>query len=117
MVHHNINVFNLQASLNFYELALGLKETSRMDDVNFTIVYLSDQVSGHLLELTYLKDRSCAYDLGDNEVHFAFIVDDYEQAKKFHGEQGWICFDNDSMGIYFIEDPDGYWIEILPAKR
>jgi lactoylglutathione lyase len=30
---------------------------------------------------------------------------------------GCICFENPSMGIYFLEDPDGYWIEIIPTRK
>ena len=44
-------------------------------------------------------------------------VDDYEAARKRHEEMGAVCFVNEKMGVYFIEDPDGYWIEILPEKR
>ena len=57
-----------------------------------------------------------AYNLGDNEIHLAFSVDDYEGAHKLHEEMGCICFENKAMGLYFIADPDGYWIEILRAK-
>ena len=40
-------------------------------------------------------------------------ADDYEAAHARHQEMGCICFENPDMGIYFIEDPDGYWIEIV----
>ena len=43
----------------------------------------------------------------------AFTVDDYAAAHAHHEEMGVICYENPSMGIYFIEDPDGYWLEIL----
>ena len=38
----------------------------------------------------------------------------FYEAHKKHEEMGCICFENHEMGIYFIEDPDGYWLEILP---
>lgn len=41
-------------------------------------------------------------------------TDDFDAAHKKHKEMGCICFENEAMGIYFIEDPDGYWLEILP---
>lgn len=66
--------------------------------------------------MTWLADRQEAYELGDNESHLAFITDDYEAAHKKHEEMGCICFENTSMELYFINDPDGYWIEILPNR-
>ena len=56
------------------------------------------------------------YNLGDNEIHLAFTADDYDAAYAKHKEMGCICFENPKMGIYFISDPDGYWLEIIPAK-
>ena len=66
--------------------------------------------------LTWLRDRTAPYDLGENEFHLAFRVDDYEAAHAKHEKMGCICFENTKMGLYFIEDPDGYWLEILPPK-
>ena len=43
-------------------------------------------------------------------------VDDFDKAYELHKEMGCICFENKEMGIYFINDPDNYWIEILPAN-
>ena len=40
----------------------------------------------------------------------------YDKARAFHREKGWVCFENEAMGIYFIKDPDGYWLEILPPR-
>ena len=118
-VHNNFNVKDLQKSLKFYEEALGLTEYERKTakDGAFIIVYLTDGNSKHLLELTWLRDwEKPNYDLGDNEFHLALETDDFEAAKRKHGEMGCICFINEAMGIYFINDPDNYWIEILPKK-
>ena len=116
--HNNINVKNLDVSLAFYKEALGLEESRRIETDDFTIVYLSDGESKHLLELTWLKDwPKDKYDLGDNEFHLALVTDDYEAAHKKHKEMGVIEFENEKMGIYFITDPDEYWIEILPKKK
>ncbi|MFQ9510826.1 MAG: VOC family protein [Lachnospiraceae bacterium] len=116
--HNNFNVFDLERSLTFYKEALGLVETRRHEaaDGSFTLVYLGDEETSHLLELTYLKEWDRPYNLGDNEFHLAFIVDDYEAAHKKHEEMGCICYENPGMGIYFISDPDGYWLEIVPKK-
>lgn len=118
MIHENYNVLDLQKSMDFYEKALGLKEVRRKEasDDSFIIVYMGDEVSGFELELTWLKERTEAYSLGDEEFHLAFETDDFEAAHKLHSEMGCICFENAAMGIYFIKDPDGYWLEIVPAK-
>nr|WP_300184473.1 VOC family protein [uncultured Agathobaculum sp.] len=116
--HNNFNVRDLDKSLAFYRDALGLVETRRINapDGSFIIVYLGDGVSAHLLELTWLRDWDRAYNLGDNEFHLAFDVDDYDAAHRLHQQMDCICFENPAMGIYFIADPDGYWLEIVPAK-
>lgn len=118
-LHNNINVFDLQKSIAFYDEALGLKEVSRIEseDGSFIIVYLGDGISKHTLELTWLRDKTTPYNLGDNEIHLAFEVDDYEGALKKHRAMEVVCFENDAMGIYFISDPDGYWVEILPTNH
>lgn len=118
-VHNNINVLNLEKSLAFYKSALNLVETKRKNasDDSFTLVFLADSLaSEHLLELTYIKNKNTPYNLGDNEIHLAFRVDDFESAYNHHKNMGVICFENKDMGIYFISDPDGYWIEILPTR-
>lgn len=116
--HNNINVLNLEKSLAFYHEALGLKEVERYEDKNgaFTLVYLGDGITPHALELTWLRERQDPYDLGENEFHIAFTVDDFAAAHEKHQQMGCICFENESMGIYFISDPDGYWLEILPDR-
>ena len=116
--HNNFNVLNLEKSLEFYEKALGLKEVRRMEseDGSFILVYLGDGVNNHTLELTWLRDWDRPYNLGDNEFHLALRVDDFDGAYELHKEMGCICYENKDMGIYFIADPDNYWIEILPGR-
>ncbi len=118
--HNNFNVRDLDKSLAFYKEALGLTEVRRKeaDDGSYIIVFLGDTTgSVHQLELTWLRDWDRPYNLGDNEFHLAFKVDDYEAAHALHEKMGCICFENHKMGIYFINDPDNYWVEIVPAKR
>ena len=69
--HFNINVTNLEKSIEFYGKALGLHESHRKvsDDGSFILVYLTDNCSGFLLELTWLRDHTEAYELGENESH------------------------------------------------
>lgn len=116
--HNNLNVYDLERSLHFYEEALGLTVTREKEasDGSFKLVFLGDASTSHLLELTWLKDRKQPYNLGDNEIHLAFYTDDFEAALKKHREMGCVCFENTKMGVYFIEDPDGYWLEILPPR-
>ncbi|NMA69558.1 MAG: lactoylglutathione lyase [Desulfitobacterium sp.] len=116
--HNNINVLNLEKSLKFYEEALGLKEVKRYapESGEFILVYLGDGETSHTLELTWLRDRTEPYNLGENEFHLALTVDDFEAAYEHHKKMGCICFENKEMGIYFINDPDNYWIEILPSS-
>lgn len=117
--HNNINVLNLEKSLKFYEEALGLTEVRRVAPENgdFIIVFLSDGTTSHLVELTWLKNWDKPYDLGDNEFHMAFRTDDFENAYEKHKEMGCISYENKEMGLYFINDPDDYWIEILPSGK
>ena len=116
MIHENYNVYDLQKSLDFYEKALGLREKRRKEaeDGSFIIVYVANDQSGFELELTWMRDMDRPYNLGDCEFHLAFRTDDYEAAHRLHEEMGCICYENPKMGIYFIQDPDGYWLEILP---
>lgn len=118
--HYNFNVTDLDRSLKFYGEAVGLSEIRRKeaDDGRFIIVYLGDGQTNFQLELTWLRDwDKDSYDLGDNEMHLAFVTDDFEKAHTKHTEMGCICYENPTMGIYFIEDPDGYWLEILPKRK
>lgn len=115
--HVNFNVLNLEKSIAFYKEALGLTPVREMTPTGapFKLVYLGDGTSNFTLELTWLFDRTQPYDLGENEFHLAFATDDYDAMYKKHTQMGCVCFDNPEVGIYFIEDPDGYWIEIVPA--
>jgi len=117
MVHNNLNVFNLEKSLAFYAEALQLTEVRRNDKPKFTIVFLGDGFTPHKLELTWMKERTVPYNLGDNEIHLAFTVDDFDAALAFHKKMDCVCYENKEMGIYFIADPDGYWLEIIPEFR
>ena len=118
--HFNINVTDLNKSIEFYRKALGLKEVARKEAGNgsFILVYLTDGVTPFTLELTWLRDHTQAYELGENESHLCIRVEgDYDQIREYHREMGCISYENHDMGLYFINDPDDYWIEILPGHR
>ncbi len=116
--HSNINVFDLDKSVRFYEEALGLHVVRRHNDEKgrFSIVFLTDEIGKYRLELTWLADKKTPYELGDNESHICFVADDFDAAYAKHSEMGVICFENKEMGLYFIEDPDGYWMEVVPQR-
>lgn len=117
--HFNFNVFDLERSLKFYDEALGLKPVREKNaaDGRYKIIFLGDGRSPFLLELTWLRDRTEPYDLGEQEYHLALSADDFEAAHAKHEAMGAICFENPEMGIYFLEDPDGYWIEVIPPRK
>ena len=118
MVHENYNVSDLDASIAFYGKALGLHEVRRKtaSDGSYIIAYLANENASFELELTWLRDHPQKYDLGECEFHLAFRTDDYDAAHALHEQMGCICFENPKMGIYFITDPDGYWLEIVPTR-
>lgn len=118
MVHENYNVLDLNRSLAFYKEALGLTECRRITapDGSFVIVYIGNDTTDFNMELTWLRDHKEPYNLGEMEFHLAFHVDAFEEAHTLHEKMGCICFENPTMGIYFIQDPDGYWLEIIPEK-
>jgi lactoylglutathione lyase len=116
--HFNINVLDLERSLTFYEQALGLKEERRKTaaDGSYIIVFLSDGTAAGKLELTWLKSQKIPYNLGDEEFHIAFKTQDFDAAYALHKQMDCICYENKKMGIYFINDPDGYWLEVVPVR-
>ena len=118
MIHENYNVIDLDRSLRFYEEALGLTEKRRKTakDGSYVIVFVGNEASDFELELTWLRDHPQPYDIGEEEFHLAFRTDDFEAAHALHEQMGCICFENPAMGIYFIQDPDGYWLEVLPTR-
>ncbi len=119
--HFNFNVLDLQRSLDFYRKALNLSPVreKEAEDGSFKLVFLGDEAgSPFQLELTWLRDRGGKpYDLGECEFHLAFRTDRYDELYALHKEMGCVCFENPKMGIYFISDPDGYWIEIVPVRN
>ncbi len=119
MVHNNFNVSDLDRAKQFYSEALGLVVLREREaaDGSFKLCFLGDGKSDWQLELTWLRDHPQKYDLGENEIHLCLCTDDYEAAHARHEEMGCICYENPGMGLYFIEDPDGYWLEIVPVRK
>ncbi len=116
--HVNFNVLDLEKSIAFYRSALNLHivREKHAQDESFILVYLADDEGSFQLELTWMRDRKKAYDLGEAEFHLAFITDEFDAWHRRHADMGCICFENTAMGLYFINDPDGYWLEIVPKR-
>lgn len=115
--HNCLFVADLERSLKFYREALGLTPVKTMhpSDMDATLVFLSDGESAHQLEIGYVPGHE-AYALGDNQFHIALSVEDMEVAHALHEKMGVICRDPETEPVYFIQDPDGYQIEIIPVE-
>lgn len=118
MSHTEIHVLDLERSVAFYEQALDLHvmRESGPEDGSWKIVFLGNDRSGHQLELTWNDGRVEPYDQGGGDIHLAFEADDMDAAHALHEGMGCITHENPRMGIYFIADPDGFKIEIVPAR-
>lgn len=118
-IHRCTHVLDKDATIAFYEKALGFEvvRESGPDDGSWTNTYLQNPDSPFQIELTWNRGRTEPYDNGGDDTHIAFAVDDYDAYHALHEEMGCIVFENHSMGLYFIADPDGCWIEILPEDR
>ncbi len=116
--HNCLFVSELDRSLKFYEEALGLTTAKVMhpSDMDATLVFLTDGESAHQLEIGYTPEHQGPYALGDNQFHIAFAVENMEAAHALHEKMGVICRDPETEPVYFIQDPDGYQIEIIPAE-
>ncbi|PYG27163.1 VOC family protein [Pelagimonas varians] len=120
-IHSMIRVLNEDRSISFYQTAFGLSVADRLDFDSFTLVYLSNPSTGFELELTINKSRTEPYDLGDGYGHMAFSVDDLdaEHARLIAAglaPRKIVDFkpgDHVIARFFFIQDPDGYEIEVL----
>lgn len=120
-IHSMIRVLNEERAVKFYETVFGLRVAERLDFENFTLVYLSNDETSFELELTINKDRTEPYDLGDGYGHIAFCVDDLDAEHARICAAGYaprniVAFkpgDEVIARFFFIQDPDGYEIEVL----
>ncbi len=120
-IHSMIRVLDEQRSVAFYDKAFGLKVADRFPFEGFTLVYLSNAETEFELELTINHDRAEPYALGDGYGHLAFSVDDVdaEHARlEAHGINPTPVKEFKHEGrllakFFFVQDPDGYKIEVL----
>lgn len=125
-LHTMLRVGNLEQSIRFYTEILEMKLLRQKEypDGRFTLAFLGygDESSNTAIELTHNWDTS-QYDLGDGFGHLAIEVDDvYQAVDKIKQQGGKIIRDAGPMNagstiIAFVEDPDGYQIELLGAKN
>jgi lactoylglutathione lyase len=115
-----IRVTDLSSSLQFYQQAFGLKESHRLEFDDFSLVYLRDPESGAEIELTWNKGQT-EYSHGSGYGHVAFVVDDLDLHFKQLGDLGYTPAPIKEFKrgeallarFFFIQDPDGYKIEVL----
>lgn len=120
-IHTMIRVLDEARSIDFYRRAFGLEIADRLDFESFTLVYLRNAAADFEVELTINKGREEPYDLGDGYGHVAFCVDDVdaEHARMTDaglGPRKLVDFAPDGEVVarfFFIQDPDGYEIEVL----
>ena len=120
-IHSMIRVLDETRSVDFYKTAFGLDIADRLDFESFTLVYLRNADADFEVELTINKDRTEPYDLGDGYGHIAFCVDDVDAEHARITEAGLNprkLVDFAPAGeviarFFFIQDPDGYEIEVL----
>jgi lactoylglutathione lyase len=120
-IHSMIRVLDEARSVSFYEKAFGLQIADRLDFEAFTLVYMSNAESEFELELTINKDRTEPYQLGDGYGHLALSVDDLDAEHARFEAAGFsprkiVEFNRDGVLLarfFFVEDPDGYKIEVL----
>ncbi len=116
-----IRVLEEERSRAFYETAFGLAVADRIDFDSFTLIYMKNAESGFELELTVNKGQSGPYDLGTGYGHLAVSVEALEAEHARLKAAGLAPKDikelktpgGNAARFFFIEDPDGYKIEVL----
>jgi len=123
-IHSMIRVLDEEKSRAFYKSAFGLEAADRLDFDTFTLVYLRNSETDFELELTINKGRIEPYNLGDGYGHLAFSVDDLDAEHARLKEQQLkirdiVEFKREGTMLarfFFVEDPDGYKIEVLERQ-
>ncbi|WP_079211359.1 VOC family protein [Brucella pituitosa] len=120
-IHTMIRVLDEEKSVSFYDQAFGLKIAERIDFESFTLVYLRNDEADFEVELTINKGRTEPYNLGDGYGHLAFVVDELDAEHARFTGLGFkvgklVDFKNGDVQVarfFFVEDPDGYKIEVI----
>ena len=120
-IHTMIRVRDLDTALRFYDTAFHLTPADRYDFDDFSLVYLRNPEADFEIELTWNHGRSEPYTHGDGYGHVAVAVDDLDAEHRHMTEHGLTPLpikefhrDGSLMArFFFIQDPDGYKIEVL----
>lgn len=120
-IHSMVRVLDEARSLSFYRTAFGLEIADRLDFETFTLIYLSNPEAEFEVELTVNKGRAEPYALGDGYGHLAVSVADLDAERARMVASGLTPKDIVDFApggtplarFFFIEDPDGYKIEVL----
>jgi lactoylglutathione lyase len=104
-------------TVEFYEKALGLKELRRKGTAEMEIVFIGNDESSQQVEVIHETGRTKPYEHGENSVHFALRTDDIDAARAKHTKMGCIDHEVPAFGVYYIKDPDGYLVEIMPVRK
>jgi len=115
--HNCIYVTDLDRTLAFYEKALDLKVLRQKKSDSMEITFIGNEDSVQQVEVIHETGRTKPYDHGENSVHFALRTDDIEAARARHKEIGCIDHEVPEFGVYYIKDPDGYLVEIMPVRK
>ncbi|MGI6116800.1 MAG: VOC family protein [Bilifractor sp.] len=121
LAHIGLNVVNLERSIKFYEEAFGLHEIFRMrpkSDLDITLCFMGDDRCGCLITLILYgqHDEKEPFDVGEDNIGLNFITDDFEASLKKHREMGIVTMESTNGRIYYVQDPDGYEISVVPEK-
>ncbi len=126
ILHTMLRVGNLERSLDFYTNVLGMKLLRKKDypEGRFTLAFVGygEESETAVLELTHNWDTE-KYDLGNGYGHIALEVDDvYAACDRIKAKGGVVTREPGPMKhgssiLAFVEDPDGYKIELLDGKR
>lgn len=120
-IHSMIRVLDEARSVSFYQAAFGLDVADRLDFDSFTLVYLRNAEADFEVELTINKGTTEPYQLGNGYGHIAFVVDDLDAEHRRFESLGFkprtiVDFKHGGATLarfFFVEDPDGYKIEVL----
>ena len=120
-IHTMVRVLDEERSVSFYRQAFGLEIADRFAFDSFTLIYLRNEDADFEVELTVNHDQSEPYSHGSGYGHLAVAVDDLDAEhrrftelglepatlKEFHRDGALMA------RFFFVQDPDGYKIEVL----
>ena len=121
IIHTMIRVLNPEKSLQFYAEGFGFAITHRLDFDDFSLIYIKNPKNDFEIELTHNKDRTEPYTHGDGYGHYAFAVENLDQMHNKLTDLGYSPapikeFNKNGEQLarfFFVQDPDGYKIEVL----